>query len=58
MRTGPPIDDEEDLDRSTWAGVVPLTTVPGAPIPAPDLRSDAEVPAYAARYRRPRAVSE
>ena len=53
MRTGPPIDEEEDLDRPTWAGVVPLATVPGAPLPAPDLRGDAEVPAYAARYRRP-----
>ena len=53
LRTGPPIDDEEDLDRFTWAGVVPLTTVPGAPVPAPDLRSGPMVPAYAADYRRP-----
>ena len=53
LRTGPPLDDEEDLDRDTWAGVVPLTTVPGAPVPAPDLRAGPPVPAYAADYRRP-----
>ena len=53
LRTGPPIDDEEDLDRFTWAGVVPLTTVPGVPVPDPDLRNDPPVPAYASGYRRP-----
>jgi nitroimidazol reductase NimA-like FMN-containing flavoprotein (pyridoxamine 5'-phosphate oxidase superfamily) len=53
LRTGPPLDDEEDLDRFTWAGVVPLTTVPGAPVPAPDLRAGPPVPAYATDYRRP-----
>jgi hypothetical protein len=53
LRTGPPLDDEEDLDRYTWAGVVPLTTVPGAPVAAPDLRADPPVPAYATDYRRP-----
>ena len=53
LRTGPPLDDEEDLDRYTWAGVVPLTTVPGAPVAAPDLRADPPVPAYATGYRRP-----
>jgi nitroimidazol reductase NimA-like FMN-containing flavoprotein (pyridoxamine 5'-phosphate oxidase superfamily) len=54
VRKGPPLDDEEDLDRPTWAGVVPLTTVPGAPVSAPDLRVDAPIPSYATRYRRPR----
>jgi nitroimidazol reductase NimA-like FMN-containing flavoprotein (pyridoxamine 5'-phosphate oxidase superfamily) len=55
VRTGPPLDDEEDLDTPAWAGVVPLTTVPGSPVPAPDLRTDAPVPAYATGYRRPRS---
>ena len=31
VRTGPPKDDDEDLDLTHWAGVVPLTTVAGAP---------------------------
>lgn len=31
MRTGPPIDDEEDLDLPVWSGVIPLvTTAAGA----------------------------
>lgn len=33
LRTGPPVDDEEDYALDTWAGVVPLQTIAGAPIP-------------------------
>lgn len=32
IRSGPPVDDEEDYALDAWAGVVPLTTVAGAPI--------------------------
>jgi nitroimidazol reductase NimA-like FMN-containing flavoprotein (pyridoxamine 5'-phosphate oxidase superfamily) len=32
-RTGPPMDAEEDISASTWAGVIPLVTRPGPPIP-------------------------
>lgn len=39
VRTGPPIDDERDLDLPVWAGVVPLPVVPAAPIPAEGLPS-------------------
>ncbi len=52
VRSGPPIDDDEDMDLPVWAGVVPLTTVAGAPVPAADLRVAAPVPAYARTYRR------
>jgi len=38
VRSGPPMDDAEDLDRDCWAGVLPLHTVVGEPISAPDLR--------------------
>jgi nitroimidazol reductase NimA-like FMN-containing flavoprotein (pyridoxamine 5'-phosphate oxidase superfamily) len=31
VRTGGPIDDEEDLDLDVWAGVVPLRLTPGSP---------------------------
>jgi hypothetical protein len=31
VRTGPPIDDEEDLTLPVWAGVVPLRLTPGEP---------------------------
>jgi nitroimidazol reductase NimA-like FMN-containing flavoprotein (pyridoxamine 5'-phosphate oxidase superfamily) len=33
LRTGGPKDDDEDMDLPIWAGVVPLTLTPGAPIP-------------------------
>jgi uncharacterized protein len=32
-RTGPPMDDEEDYALDAWAGVVPLGTVAGTPVP-------------------------
>lgn len=52
LRTGPPLDDEEDVGLPVWAGVLPLLTVPGTPEDAPDLRSGIEVPPNVARYRR------
>jgi uncharacterized protein len=52
VRTGPPKDDEEDLDLPVWAGVLPLRVVPGDPVPAPDLRDAPPVPGYVAEYRR------
>ena len=33
VRTGPPVDDEEDLTLPVWAGVVPLRQVAGQPVP-------------------------
>jgi nitroimidazol reductase NimA-like FMN-containing flavoprotein (pyridoxamine 5'-phosphate oxidase superfamily) len=33
IRSGPPIDDEEDLALPCWAGVVPLALTASAPIP-------------------------
>lgn len=33
-RTGGPIEDEADLGLPAWAGVVPVTTVLGEPVPA------------------------
>lgn len=33
VRTGPPLDDEEDLGRDCWAGVIPLSLVTGQGIP-------------------------
>ena len=44
VRTGPPGDDEEDMDSGIWAGVLPLSTVAGEPIPSPDLEAGLEVP--------------
>jgi len=33
VRTGGPIDDEEDYALPIWAGVVPLRSIPSAPVP-------------------------
>jgi hypothetical protein len=52
VRTGPPIDEDEDLDLPHWAGVVPVTTVFGEPEPAPDLAAGIPVPGHVASYRR------
>jgi hypothetical protein len=35
VRTGPPVDDEDDLDLPVWAGVVPLRAQPSDPIGEP-----------------------
>lgn len=32
VRTGPPIDDEGDLDLPIWAGVIPLRSTPSEPL--------------------------
>jgi hypothetical protein len=37
---GPPDDPAADLDAGVWAGVLPLRTVTGEPVAAPDLRGD------------------
>jgi hypothetical protein len=53
VRTGWPLDEEEDYDLPIWAGVIPFTTVTEAPQVDPALRVDVPVPDYVERYRRP-----
>ena len=48
-------DDESDLDRPVWAGVVPLQHMWGAPEPAPDLAPGLEVPPAVASWPEGRA---
>ena len=52
VRTGPPIDDEEDYSFPTWAGVVPLETIPAAPISDQRLDRKIAVPGYLRPYSR------
>jgi len=52
VRTGPPIDDEEDYALPMWAGVVPLKLEAGTPINDPRLPEGIEVPEYARNYER------
>jgi nitroimidazol reductase NimA-like FMN-containing flavoprotein (pyridoxamine 5'-phosphate oxidase superfamily) len=50
VRTGPPLDDEEDYDLPVWAGVIPLRLVAGTPIDDPRLPEKSETPKYAVNY--------
>lgn len=47
------VDEEADYAMPVWAGVIPVSLVPGAPIPDARVLPGLEVPAYAANYRRP-----
>ena len=53
IRTGPPIDDEEDHEINVWAGVLPLRLVADDAIKDDRLRSGISLPDYVRRYRRP-----
>ncbi|WP_260867404.1 pyridoxamine 5'-phosphate oxidase family protein [Streptomyces sp. SAJ15] len=47
VRTGPPDDgDGPDAALGLWAGVVPVTTVHGAPLPDPALPADVDIPPH------------
>jgi nitroimidazol reductase NimA-like FMN-containing flavoprotein (pyridoxamine 5'-phosphate oxidase superfamily) len=52
VRTGPPVDDDEDLELPYWAGQLPLTGGTGDPIPAPDLTGDVPVPDHVSSWNR------
>lgn len=52
VRTGPPLDDEEDYELPVWAGVVPLRLVAGRPIGDPRLPEQNGPPKYAVEYTR------
>lgn len=53
VRRGGPVDDEDDYEYPTWAGVVPLSLVPGAPIPDERLVTGIDAPLNIADYHRP-----
>jgi len=54
VRSGPPLDDAEDMALPVWAGVLPLRLVPEHPIADAALATGLAVPGYVAGYRRPR----
>jgi len=53
VRTGPPLDDEEDYALECWAGVLPLRLIPGAPVPDPRMPAGRPLPASVTGYARP-----
>ncbi len=52
VRTGPPLDDEEDYELTVWAGVIPLRLIAEAPVDDPRLKAEIAPPDYALRYER------
>jgi uncharacterized protein len=52
VRTGQPIDDEEDYSLASWAGVLPLSLDAHAPVPDPQLPAGIHTPSYVRFYRR------
>lgn len=46
IRTGPPLDDEEDYALNVWAGVLPLALRAGEPVADGRLADGIAVPAY------------
>ncbi|HEY2812917.1 MAG TPA: pyridoxamine 5'-phosphate oxidase family protein [Acidimicrobiales bacterium] len=55
IRTGPPLEDDDDLDLEHWAGVLPLTLQPGEPIPDEftSARYAGTAPEHVTRWCRP-----
>lgn len=54
VRTGPPLDDEEDYALPIWAGVLPLRLTASAPIADPRLPTGLAAPGYARDYDGPK----
>jgi uncharacterized protein len=52
VRSGPPIDDEEDYESDTWAGLLPAALTFGDAIPDPALRPGIGVPAHIESFPR------
>jgi nitroimidazol reductase NimA-like FMN-containing flavoprotein (pyridoxamine 5'-phosphate oxidase superfamily) len=52
IRTGDPVDDEEDLAINVWAGVLPLSLHPDAPAAAQNLDPAIELPTHVRNYKR------
>ena len=52
VRTGPPLDDEEDYALPVWAGVIPLRLAASAPVSDPRLDPDIEPPVHLRNYTR------
>lgn len=52
VRTGPPVDDEEDYAINVWAGVLPVRMTKGDPVSDERLPSEISVPDYVLNYER------
>ncbi len=57
VRTGPPVDDEEDYQLPVWAGVLPISQQVMEPIDDPGLEHVIPVPEYIRKYHRGSKIS-
>jgi nitroimidazol reductase NimA-like FMN-containing flavoprotein (pyridoxamine 5'-phosphate oxidase superfamily) len=53
VRTGPPVDDEEDYGLPVWAGVLPLSLTPGEPMADPRQAGSVPVPDHVSAWPLP-----
>ena len=53
VSAGPPDDEDDDISRPIWAGVVPIVETFGEPESAPDLVEPYPVPDYIKTWHRP-----
>jgi uncharacterized protein len=53
VRTGPPVDDEDDYSLPVWAGVLPMKMVAAEPVADPRLPQDIAPPPNITRYPGP-----
>lgn len=53
VRTGAPLDDEEDYALPVWAGVLPLHLKTSTPVPDELMPTNIELPDYVLNYSRP-----
>ena len=51
VRTGQPVDDEEDYELPIWAGILPLERIASEPIADPRNLPGVEVPGHVRNYR-------
>jgi nitroimidazol reductase NimA-like FMN-containing flavoprotein (pyridoxamine 5'-phosphate oxidase superfamily) len=52
VRTGPPLDDDDDLALPHWAGILPLTLATGSPVPDAHVPAGAELPLSLKTWKR------
>ena len=52
IRTGQPVDDDEDYGLPIWAGVIPLRVAADPPVPDPRLASALKIPQHVLSYRK------
>lgn len=52
IRTGNPVDDEDDYEMDVWAGVIPLSVNFGKPFDDGKIKEGVEIPDHATNYKR------